>query len=161
MALTRVGFDPLTEHDLFVLDVPSPGELPHLTLPCSRFVCLLVWNAAAATDETLAQVAEQLLDAGAVYVCCFGNDCERVHDVIDEVDVHRDPDSDSVLMTTWHTDEDLSDVVYFALNIAWPDDGFADGCGATVAVCIDDPASAEAVRAAFADPRGFTARYLR
>lgn len=55
-------------------------------------------------------------------ICVVGNDCERVHDVIDEIIVgdgslERLPGP----TTTWHTDETLADVWAFAE--AWSVDG--------------------------------------
>ena len=63
-----------------------------------------------------------------------------------------------VVMTTWHTNEPLAEVLYFALNTAWPDEGYAKGCGSALAVCLGKSEMAEEVRAAFSDPRGFSSR---
>ena len=154
----RVGFDSSTERELFVLEIPDAAKLPTFRLSSPRFVCLLAWDADKASDKMLAQVANWLLNKGAVYVCCWGRDCERVHDAIDTADIDRNPSCDPVVMTTWHSKEPLADAVYFALNTAWPDEGYAVGCGCVLAVCVDNHEMAEAVRGAFADPRGFSNR---
>jgi hypothetical protein len=154
----RVGFDCSTERELFVLEIPDPGKLPTFRLPSPRFVCLLVWDAEKASDKTLAEVANWLLNKGAVYVCCWGNDCERVHDAMDTVDIRRNPSCDPVVTTTSHSKESLAEAAYFALNTAWPDEGYADGCGCVLAVCVANHERAEAVRAALADPRGLSKR---
>ena len=158
----RVGFDPKTGRDLFVLTVVSPEDLPpEFRGPRPRFVCLLVWDATAATGQAVDRVAEWLLTAGAVYVCCWGPDCERVHDAVDAADIRHNPDCDPVVMTTWHDGEPLAEAVYFALNTTRPDGRYAEGCTSAVAVCIGNPVWADAVRSAFADPRGFSKRILR
>src|SRR5262245_20885304 len=112
----RAGFDSSTERELFVLEIPDVADLPSFRLPGPRFVCLLVWDAEEASDKSLAQVANWLLDKGAVYVCSWGSDCERVHDAIDTADISRNPSCDPVVMTTWHSKESLAEAVYFALN---------------------------------------------
>ena len=155
----RVGFDPTTKRELFVLELDSLAELPvSIRLASPRFVCLLAWDAARSSDQELAQVADWLLRSGAVYVCCWGADCERVHDAVDAEDMRRNPTCDPVVMTTWHTTEPLSEVLWFVLNSAWPDDGYANGCGSTLAICIGNPEWAVTARASFADPILFTNR---
>jgi hypothetical protein len=44
---------------------------------------------------------------------CLGPDCERVHDIIDEVIVNRNPGEtdEDVIMTTWHDDEALNEAL--------------------------------------------------
>jgi hypothetical protein len=61
-------------------------------------------------------------------------------------------------MTTWHSKEPLDEAIFFALNSAWPVEDYADECECTLAVCIASHQMAEAVRAAFADPRAFSHR---
>jgi hypothetical protein len=158
----RVGSDPDTGHELFVLTADGPEDLlPDLRGPSPRFVCLLVWDASAAAQAAVDRLAAWLIAAGAVHVCCWGPDCERAHDAVDAADLRKNPDSDPVVMTTWHDREPLADTVYFVLNTARPDERYTEGCTSTVAVCIGNPVWAGAVRSAFADPRGFSRRVLR
>jgi hypothetical protein len=153
----RVGFDSSSERELFILELSDGAMLPMIHLSSPRFVCL-AWDAEKTSDKTLALVANWLLDAGAVYLCCWGRDCERVHDAIDDADINKNPSCEPVVMTTWHSKEPLDEAIYFALNIAWPDGEYAEGCGCVLAVCVANHEMAETVRAAFADPRRFSNR---
>ena len=92
----------------------SPGDLS-LTTP--RFVCFIAWDARSASADEISRVAVGLLRQGAVYVCTWGPDCERVHDIIDEEHVCPNPSSDmsGVVMTTWHATESLAEAIRFAL----------------------------------------------
>lgn len=54
-------------------------------------------------------------------VCVVGDDCERVHDVIDEIVVGDGSATSKYLTTTWHADETLADVQAFAE--AWTVEG--------------------------------------
>ncbi|MCB0346198.1 MAG: hypothetical protein KDD66_13860, partial [Bdellovibrionales bacterium] len=78
--------DSQTDRELFVLPLSSHEELgPDLAVPPEHFVCLLAWDASAVTVDDISNLAVQLLKAGAAYFVCWGPDCERVHDIIDEI----------------------------------------------------------------------------
>jgi hypothetical protein len=78
--------------DLFLLSISRPQHMPRvISVSTPRFVCLLAWDARAAGVEEISDIARQLLDAGAVYVCVWGPGCERVHDIIDEESVGPNP----------------------------------------------------------------------
>src|SRR3954467_9205564 len=96
---------------------------PVVSLPTPRFVCLLAWDARAATVEEISAIARRLLDAGAVYICSWGPGCECVHDIIDEEEVgDGSHTTNSAVMTTWHADEPLADALDFVLTHTIPDD---------------------------------------
>jgi hypothetical protein len=143
--------DEVTGRTLFALDAPCPDNIP-TTLPGfgPYFVCLLAWDARQVSVAGILAVAERLLRAGCVYAACWGPDCERVHDLFDEVDLELRPDGPWAI-TTWHSEEPLSEAIRFALSSAWPDDAFADGCRAVVGVSVGSPEWAAELRAAFAD----------
>lgn len=158
--MEEVGRGGMGERSLFVLDAAHPDDIPAaLPVPGPYFVCLLAWDARQATAAEIGAVAGRLLDAGCVYAVCWGPDCERVHDTFDGADLARRPDGPWA-MTTWHADEPLSEAIWFALFVAWPDDAFADGCRSVVGVSVGSPAWAAGLRAAFAAPGGFSARVL-
>ncbi len=156
--LDHVGTDHENHRELFVIELSDPAQLPPSFRTASKhFVALIVWDAANASFESIAQLARRLMDAGGVYFCTWGPDCERVHDVIDEVWVGNgiDPQFDETLMTTWHSDEPLADAVWFALFAAFPIDTYFKECRSVVAVCIGHPQFAAEIRAAFVDPEHF------
>src|SRR4051794_6697969 len=126
----RVGSHFFGDRALFLVDAGRPGDIPaQLLLPSRYFACLLAWDATAASDDAVLEMARRLLEAGCAYVCCWGPDCERVHDLIDQVDNERNAGADRVVMTTWHGDEPLAAALWFLLNVAWPDPAFEDECG--------------------------------
>jgi hypothetical protein len=149
------------ERDLFAMSVSSPEDFPaRLTLSSPRFACLLAWDASAASADSIGALARKLLDAGAVYICSWGPDCERVHDIIDEEEVGPNPPPtiDRVVMTTWHSDESLEEAILYVLFNSAPDDAYWEGCNSTLGVAIGSTSWAAEIRAAFADPRAFSAR---
>jgi len=60
--------------------------------------------------------------------------CERVHDIIDEVVVNRNPGEtdEDVIMTTWHEDE----APWFALNSAFLVGAYEETCKTLVAIAV-------------------------
>jgi hypothetical protein len=162
--MERIGHDRASERDLFVLEAASAASVPeNLALSSPRFVCLLAWDARPASVEEVATLAHRLLASGAVYICAWGPDCERVHDICDEVAVGPNPPAqvDRVVMTTSHAGESLAEAILFAVNSAWPDPHYEEGCSSTLAVAIGSQPWAAEIRDAFADTRAFVARQLR
>jgi hypothetical protein len=80
-----------------------------------------------------------MIDQGIAYLCAWGPDCERVHDIFDEVHVMREIDEKREyphVMTTWHKDESLDEALWHMLNSAYPDEVLAETCGVDLAVSV-------------------------
>jgi hypothetical protein len=119
----------------------------------------LAWDAAGVSAEVIRDVGKTLIDQGAAYFCIWGSDCERVHDLIDEVEGLRaeaNPNDDSVVLTSWHKDESLAEAIWFVLYCTCPDEKFLDEYRSTVAISIGSPKWAAEIRAAFTDPKKFS-----
>ncbi len=93
-----------------------------LRVPSDHFVLAIAADSTNCTGPDLVSGATALIKRGASYVCCWGPGAERLHDCFDEAEL--DPDADSVdapiVMTTWHEDESLEEMVWFALNSTVP-----------------------------------------
>jgi hypothetical protein len=155
-AIEKLGYDSVSKRDLFVLDIPTSAHLPaELSLTTPRFVCLIAWDARRASVDEISRVAVDLLRHGAVYVCSWGPDCERVHDIVDEERVGVNPSSGAsgIVMTTWHAKESLAQAIRFALVAAWPDECYAEDCGSTLGVAIGSSLWAAEIRTAFSSPQ--------
>jgi hypothetical protein len=100
-----------------------------------HFLLFLAVDASSISDETVRRVARIALDKGMAYLCVWGDDCSRVHDLFD---LERDPDEPDgrVVMTTWHENEPLSEALWFFKNNAFPDGGFAANCHDWVALSV-------------------------
>jgi len=155
-ALREHPVDPITERRMFSLAIPTPSELPDLReLPPGHFVCLIAWDARGTTVETISALAEPLLRAGASYLVCWGPDCERVHDVIEQIASHPDdpfgiPD-DSCIMTSWHDHDPLREALHFFLRFSWPDEHYFDSTRAGLAISVGSDAWANEILEALED----------
>jgi len=137
--LERIGSYPNSGWDVYSLAVHDPDDLPDaFPVSSEKFVCLLAWNAAHASPQTIAAVAEKLLRAGCVCFCCWGRDCERVHDIIDEVAAGNGASNNAWpnILITWHAKITLREAVAFLLDFARPNAIYLHQCSAAVAIDI-------------------------
>jgi hypothetical protein len=155
----RLGRDDGTERDLFMMELDRMDDFPNdLQLPGRYFACLLAWNASGVSDDVIRAVAQKLVQQGAVYFCSWGADCDRVHDIMDEERERVDPTGESVIMTTWHGDEPLSEALWFLLHCTSPDERYE--CPSTLGISVGSSQWASEIREALSDPRKFTADIL-
>jgi len=157
-------FDSLTDRRLFSIDISSTGELPRLDLPAGHFACLLAWDARGASADIVSAFVERLLRAGASYFVCWGPDCERVHDIIDEIVSHPEADfgvpEESCIMTTWHTSEPLREALSFFLTNSTPDEHYQHSTHVALAISIGSSAWSAEITEALDHPREFVERGL-
>jgi len=150
-------FDPSTERRLFSLAIPSADALPRLALPPGNFACLLAWDARDESAETISGIVASLLRQGASYFVCWGPDCERVHDIIDEMASRPESDfgvpEEACIVTTWHASEPLSETLWFFLVASRPDGHYQQSTHAALAIAVGSPSWAAEIGEALDHPR--------
>lgn len=128
------------ERQVFFLPLDSLESLPsELRLPTPHFVLFLACDVEHLSDDAIYSFAEKMITFGTAYMCAWGKDCSRVDDSFDIVQVMHDIETEEnhpLIMTTWHTDESIDEALWFAFNVAYPDDEFADSCGSTLVVSV-------------------------
>jgi hypothetical protein len=150
--------------------VPDFAALERVSLPSAHTVLLIVVDACGVSTDVIDRVADRLLRSGLVYVCVWGADCERVHDIFDEVHVAHEvlgdiqvddgrSEPDFALMTTWHARETLEEAIWFFIQCAFPP-GVELKTVSYVAVTIGNTDWAATVKAALSDLPAFKARLL-
>ncbi len=149
----------MSGRSLFVLDAARPDDIPTALEVDGPFVCLLAWDAASVGSDEISNVASRLLAAGCVYICTWGSDCSRVHDIFDETNSVRAPDGPWV-MSTWHDGEPLDEALWFFLFCARPNPDLSDDCRSAVGIAIGMPAWAATIRSTMQDPVSFSARIV-
>lgn len=154
--IEKCAFDDVTNRQLFAVDLVKPSGIEVTDLGSKHFCCLIAWDATQSTVEEVSALVDPLIKAGCVYFVSWGPSCEWVHHIIDE----SDPYDDSVIMTTWHSEESLEEALWFFLNVTWPDKAFEKTFGASLAITIGSEDWAAAVRAALLDPRAFSKMVL-
>jgi len=117
------------------------------TPPCSRFRLFLAADTTDVNVNAITEFALAALSRGMVYMCAWGRNCERFHDIVDEV-VDEDevgeskfvgPTANDVVMTTWHENETLEQALDFFTKSALPTDGFLADSNFRLVICVDNP----------------------
>ena len=160
--LREHSFETMMERRLFSIDIPSAAALPRLDLPAGNFACFLAWDARGASADDVSAFVEPLLHAGASYFVCWGPDCERVHDIIDEMVSYPYNDfgvpENSCIMTTWHASESLCGALWFFLANSWPAEHYRDSTNMALAISVGSSAWAAEVTQALDHPQEFIRR---
>jgi hypothetical protein len=142
IAARTVYFMPLTE----LSDWPARIELSS-----RHFGVLLICDGRSIPNSTVFEVARRMVDQGLAYLCAWGPDSERIHDLFDEEivgDASEPIGDDSVVMTTWH-DESMKEAVWYALYLSAGAGKYEQTCRSWVIVPIANQAwAAEALRLA-------------
>jgi hypothetical protein len=123
------------------LQWPSSLELP------PRFRLFVAPDISAVSTRMASDFALGALGRGMVHFCAWGRDCERLHDIVDNVIAEDDasgrrfagPTPKDTFITTWHQHDTLEQALDFFVTCAVPTDGFAPGSGFRLVICIGNP----------------------
>jgi len=121
--MKQIGHIHSGQFPVFIHRVDSYDELRSITPPSRHSVILLAGEAVGISKDSISEAAEHLLASGLSYVCTWGPDCERVHDIFDESyvgDGTTEPASD--FMSTWHSSDTFPEAVEFFAVSAWTTD---------------------------------------
>ncbi len=98
---------------------PDSGLAPLDGLQNFKAVLLIE---AEVAEMTMWEISRTLIASGCKYALAWGKDCESWHDAIDdaylEATNYEDVPDEQRVMTTWHADEELSEVFWFARHRA-------------------------------------------
>ncbi len=155
-AVEKFGRHDITRRVMHLLEIDSLDDWPEeIRFPKSpQFVLFLACDATDVEDDELQAFARKAIDQGMVYLSTWGPGAERVHDIFDEVDGDRNPDSnaDSVVLSEWHEDEPLAEALRFAVATASPAHDYEKTCKATLCVSVGNPDWAEQIRGWLDEP---------
>ena len=91
-----------------------PADAGTLSAPFQEdYALLLVISTGSITKEQRERIASDVVTSRCQYALTYGNDCQAWHDAIDLAGVDAGGPEDRFLMTTWHDDEPIEDVVDF------------------------------------------------
>ena len=108
------------------------------------FALFVAADASDVPVDVIAAFADWAIAHGMFWFSSWGPDCERVHDLVDAVDIgdgvsERDP----IVMTTWHDSESLDDAL-FTFWWAFPSEG-KQGGPFRLAVAVGEPRWQDAI----------------
>lgn len=138
--------------DIYLCRSAAIGTLAGQITPSSQnFGLLLVMDAQSVDVSQIGELAENLASKGLAYLCTWGPDCERVHDIFDEILVQRDLEQkdENIVMTTWHADDSLEETLWYFMNCAFPARGYEGTCEEWIVVAIGNAEWEQRIRAVF------------
>ena len=103
-----------------------PRNFAPPTLPSPQFIVFVACDATNIDDEYLQAFARSALNSGAVYLCAWGPDCQRIENAFDHL-VETGQAGPSNLLTTSHSKETLESAMWFAMSCAWPPKALPSG----------------------------------
>jgi hypothetical protein len=145
------------EKDLYFLELLRlddwPTELRGLS---PHFALFLACDASAVPDEAILMIARRTVEQGLAYLCAWGPECGRVHDLFDVACDERDPKptDESVIITTWHSDDTLDEALWFFIHTAWPAADYEPNCQSWLAVAVGWPEWSSQILSRLADLQG-------
>lgn len=105
------------------LQIQSNGELPDLS-KYKPFKCIVIIEQQGDSDWQ-AKVSDWLCSSGCLYMMAFGKNCSSWDDSVDFANIKQFGDKgipeESNIVTTWHENEPLSEVFWFAKHSAFHD----------------------------------------
>ena len=131
-----MGTDTIHGRQLFLTALTDSWEWSDAMI--GRFVLFTGGDATSASDAQIARYAQASIASGCAYVCCWGPDCERVHDAFYWAA------ADQTVYSTWHSDERMAEAMYFAAFLTHLDPDEVDGADAAVLFSVQPPWYAEA-----------------
>jgi hypothetical protein len=143
--MNRHGIIPGRECPLFSDSVPTFEAIADIVLPSAHTALFLAVDARGIPSEAVGRIAGGLLASGLIRVCVWGPDCERIHDIFDEVHVGDGlAEPGFTLMSTWHGDETLEEALGFFVDWATVEAGLpSTSC---LAVTVGNPGWEAVVR---------------
>jgi len=137
-----------------VVDLPSLIWPSSLSIPSKRFRLFVAADTKNSTVDALSAFAYSALQKGMVYFCSCGPDCERFHDIVDEVILEDDlgerrfvgPDESAFVQTTWHAKYELDEALDFFARFARPPSSFEPDSDYWLAISVGNAEWAASIR---------------
>lgn len=114
-------------------------SVEHLVPADAHFALLLLYNARGVEAATIGAVATRLIDAGLATFHAWGPDCERVHDIMDELIVARDIRENCeypTIMTSWYPDCPIEEALSSLIISDTIDEAYAATCDTTIIITV-------------------------
>jgi len=105
----------------------------------AHFALLLLYDARGVEVTTIGAVATRLIDAGLATFHAWGPDCERVHDIMDELIVARDIRENReypTIMTSWYPDCPIEEALFSLIISDTIDEAYAATCDTTIIITV-------------------------
>lgn len=128
------------ERDLFYTFVSKLSDISRdLSLFSKHFILFVACDFSQYTIDELNNFAKKMIDEGAVSICTWGKDCEKMHDIFDETIIyHKEIEKRELphIVTTWHEKDSLDEALWYALNVAFAVGEYEETCKSTLIAAV-------------------------
>jgi|WetSurMetagenome_2_1015567.scaffolds.fasta_scaffold16151_3 hypothetical protein len=159
--MVELEFFSYVDRPIYFAALPSLADWPETRpAPLADFALLLLIDARSLGDADIHRFSRTFLSQGIKYLCVWGPESEKVHDIFDEElsappigDVQGHSPDRQLITTTWHT-EALDEAIFYFLNCAHPCGPPTDPSDSWVVAAVGNPQWAKQVRERLANPYG-------
>ena len=103
----------------------SPFDISNIRVK-TPYVCLVYSAQKDISKEDMERISDWLVSTGCRYAVCAGEKCSEWHDAVDSAYISSDPNysppESRFIMTSWHTNETLEEIIWFWLMCTDYDD---------------------------------------
>ena len=153
MLVEKINSKDNFEREIILISVSDIEEfsLDELT-ELSKYFTLFVVNNKKVIIDKYFEKASELIKSGLAYFCTWGNECEKIHDIIDEEVVSlelkqtEDTDDENVIMTTWHKNESLKEALWFFLMNTSPTEKYYSECKNSLVLLIGNSVETDNIK---------------
>jgi len=153
MLIEKINSRDQFEREIILISISDIKEFDLKALPqLSKYFTLFIANNEKVIINDYSHKAREIIKSGLAYLCAWGNECEKIHDIFDEEDVMleldeaNDSNDDNVIMTTWHKEESLKEALWFFLMNTSPTEKYYSECKNSLVLLIGDSIESDNIK---------------
>jgi len=154
----------ILERELIQISVDDLSEIfPLPKRENTNFALLLVMDGREETVGDLDNIPKRLIEEGLVYLCTWGKDCARIHDIFDKAAIQKETESkkELTIMTTWHNDESIDETLWYFLYNTLPDEEYYEICKTAYIVSVANDEWKKQLENGLSDIKALVKRVVR
>ena len=159
--VTKFNHRDISGRQLFLISVDDLTEIfPLPERDNSNFAVLLAIDGRKELVGNLGNIPQRLVAEGLVYLCAWGEDCKRVHDIFDDAAFEMESKSkkEMTVMTTWHDKENIEEALWALLFCAIPEEQFIDTCKTSYVISVSNSEWTRQLENGLSDIEGLDSR---
>lgn len=153
MLVENINSKDFFERAIVLLSVSTIEEFNLKALPqLSKYFTLFIANNNEVNKSVYKNKANEIIKSGLAYLCTWGKECKKIHDIFDEEEVSLeidnvvDPNDDNVIITTWHNDESFKEALWYFLKNTLPTEKYYSECNFSLVLVIGNSIKLEKIK---------------
>ena len=107
----------LTPYSIYASNISKISDIENLIFPTKYFILFLAADFTSFDDNKIIEIAQKLINSGLGWVCTFGPECSKAHDLFDLANIfwEEKTGNEFQVMSTWHENEPIEEALWFCL----------------------------------------------